>query len=111
GGDADGQSADKANDKPKVRNLFLSDGNRRIDFVLAWTTEINKKTETAKQARKLFEENLVKEGLQLEYDTRGTGVHFVKVHAPFDVLKRYADILKLRMPMKEVKKKKIVFSF
>lgn len=110
-GDADGQSADKSLDKPKKRNLFFKDGVRRIDFVLAWVIRPEeelrkpkevKQAEEAKEARRIFEENLVKEGLHLEYDHKGPERHFVKVHAPFDVLKRYADILKLRMPMKEV---------
>lgn len=29
-------------------------------------------------------------------------LHFVKIHAPLEVLRRYSEILKLRMPMKEV---------
>ncbi|XP_013082997.1 anoctamin-1-like isoform X3 [Biomphalaria glabrata] len=104
-GDVDGQTANSTQDKPKLetdlRNLFFDDGKRRIDFILAWTID-HKRPETARQARQVFEENLIKEGLELEYDTRGRDVNFVKVHAPFDVLKRYADILKLRMPMKMI---------
>ena len=30
-----------------------------------------------------------------------TGLHFVKIFAPTEVLKRYAEILKLRLPMKK----------
>ncbi|XP_012941487.1 anoctamin-4 [Aplysia californica] len=105
-GDADGQMADKTMDKPKdddvyKRNLFFKDGTRRIDFILSWSTEVTKKSAQAIQARKIFEENLQKEGLQLEYDLSGKETQFVKVHAPFEVLRRYADILKMRMPMKE----------
>ena len=33
---------------------------------------------------------------------RGDEIHFAKVHAPYKVLRRYADILKFRLPMKEV---------
>ena len=33
---------------------------------------------------------------------RDKEVHFAKIHAPIEVLKRYADILKIRMPMREV---------
>ena len=29
---------------------------------------------------------------------------FVKIHAPIDVLKQYAELMKMRLPMKEVKK-------
>lgn len=39
----------------------------------------------------------------MEYvDTEGVSLHFIKVHAPDEVLRRYAEILKLRMPMKMV---------
>ncbi|GFR86477.1 anoctamin, partial [Elysia marginata] len=125
-GDADGQTSDKANEKPKVedhevvsmalpteemgesedevRNLKFKDGVRRIDFVLAWSVEEDKnekKIEQAKEARRIFEENLMKEGLEIEKDERGNETHFAKIHAPIEVLKRYADILKIRMPMRE----------
>ena len=53
--------------------------------------------------RQIFESNLEKEGLQIEYvDTPGVTLHFIKLHAPDEVLRRYAEILKLRMPMKLV---------
>ncbi|KAK3782661.1 hypothetical protein RRG08_037665 [Elysia crispata] len=103
-GDADGQAADKTNDKPKKRNLQFKDGRRRIDFVLAWSVKSDKSEkgkEHAREARRIFEENLVKEGLQIEKDERGAETHFAKIHAPIAVLKRYADILKIRMPMRE----------
>lgn len=32
----------------------------------------------------------------------GEEVHFLKVHAPYEVLTRYAEILKVRMPVKKV---------
>lgn len=44
-----------------------------------------------------------KEGLELEYEQVETnGLHFIKIHAPKTVLRRYAEILKLRLPMKEL---------
>lgn len=30
------------------------------------------------------------------------GLHFIKIHAPKEVLRRYAEILKLRLPMKQL---------
>jgi len=46
---------------------------------------------------------LEKEGLQLEYEqVEPNGLHFIKIHAPKEVLRRYAEILKLRLPMKEL---------
>lgn len=44
-----------------------------------------------------------KEGLELEYElAEPSGLHFIKIHAPREVLRRYAEILKLRLPMKEL---------
>lgn len=44
-----------------------------------------------------------KENLQLEYEqAEPNGLHFIKIHAPREVLRRYAEILKLRLPMKEL---------
>ncbi|KAK7494503.1 hypothetical protein BaRGS_00014156 [Batillaria attramentaria] len=99
--DADGQAVDPTRAKPKVRNMYFEDGVRRIDFILAWSIKPSKKQEQAEKARQLFEENLRVEGLKLEYDRRGDEIHFAKVHAPYEVLRRYADILKIRLPMKE----------
>ena len=31
-------------------------------------------------------------------------IHYLKVHAPYEVLTRYAEILKVRMPVKKVSK-------
>ncbi|XP_046373983.1 anoctamin-1-like isoform X3 [Haliotis rufescens] len=111
--DADGQSADPTRQRPKfssveslpsdgssVRNMFFQDGDRKIDFVLAWKVKVKKQQE-AEEARMIFETNLRDEGLELEYDKRNGETHFMKVHAPYKVLERYADILKIRMPMKE----------
>lgn len=62
-------------------------------------------SELADSKRYIFESNLEKEGLQIEYvDTPGVSLHFIKLHAPDEVLRRYAEILKLRMPMKKVHK-------
>jgi anoctamin-1 len=42
-------------------------------------------------------------GLELEYEKREpNGLNFIKVHATLEVLRRYSEILKLRMPMREV---------
>lgn len=46
--------------------------------------------------------NLREEGLHLEYteDIGGTGYVFIKIYAPWNVLTRYAEIMKLKMPMR-----------
>ena len=51
----------------------------------------------------VFEANLIKEGLELEHEPpMSNGLVFIKIHAPQTVLRCYAEILKLRMPMREV---------
>lgn len=83
-------------------SLFFADGERSIDFVIVW-----QKVDDAVQEdlnctkRAIFEDNLVNEGLELERESVEQ-LHFTKIHTPIEVLRRYAEILKLRMPMKEV---------
>jgi anoctamin-1 len=104
-----------------VPTIYFTDGMRSVDFILVWDafTEDAVKPE-AQEKRKIFEANLAKEGLELEYvPQESNGLNFVKVsftygvlflifttkfqiHAPQEVLRRYGEILKLRMPMREV---------
>ncbi|WAR07832.1 ANO1-like protein [Mya arenaria] len=81
-----------------------SDGEKRVDYVLVWEVpeKEDEKSARAQSARENFEKNLVEEGLQLEYDNESEeNVKFVKVHAPYEVLTRYAEILKIKMKMKK----------
>lgn len=105
----------------KNNSLFFEDGVRSVDFVLAWKKlvpsndssksdalrhkeldEIEKKEGERTEKREVFEENLINEGLELERTVVDEEINFVKIHAPLEVLRRYAEILKLRLPMKEV---------
>ncbi|KAF5893465.1 anoctamin-1-like isoform X4, partial [Clarias magur] len=54
--------------------------------------------------REEFETNLREMGLELERDedTKTPGVGFVKIHAPWHVLCREAEFMKLKMPTKKV---------
>ncbi|XP_069077999.1 anoctamin-1 isoform X1 [Pleurodeles waltl] len=54
--------------------------------------------------REEFEGNLLETGLELEKDeeTKLHGVGFVKIHAPWNVLCREAEFMKLKMPTKKV---------
>lgn len=100
-------------------SLFFEDQIRTVDYVIAWkqlvlyerddrTTmpkdveDMKRKEENRSEKRETFEENLILEGLELERCVVDDEIHFVKIHAPIDVLRRYAEILKLRLPMKEV---------
>lgn len=64
------------------QKIFFNDGIRSVDFVLVWdgfdedsmTPEIHVK-------RQIFENNLMKEGLEIEYEPQEqNGLNFVKVN-------------------------------
>ncbi|XP_008308325.1 anoctamin-5-like isoform X2 [Cynoglossus semilaevis] len=83
--------------------VFFSDGVRRIDFVLSYVDD--KDGEKKQERRKEFEANLEKIGLQLETDDKSESkdqkTYFLKIHAPWDVLAHYADVLKIKVPFKK----------
>ncbi|PSN51328.1 hypothetical protein C0J52_15727, partial [Blattella germanica] len=85
-------------------SLFFNDEERSVDFVLVWDSNKEQSvTESAKQQRKFFEMNLEHEGLELEYEEEEkNGLNFIKIHVPLDVLRRYSEFLKLRMPIREL---------
>uniref|UniRef100_A0A2K6G389 Anoctamin n=1 Tax=Propithecus coquereli TaxID=379532 RepID=A0A2K6G389_PROCO len=57
------------------------------------------------ERRKEFEQNLIKTGLELETedkrDSEDGRTYFVKIHAPWEVLVTYAEVLGMKMPIKE----------
>ncbi|XP_055925697.1 anoctamin-5-like isoform X1 [Argiope bruennichi] len=82
--------------------VFFDDHVRRIDFVLVYSIEPADNGEHHVTARKIFENNLKAEGLELEHVYQAeTGLVYVKIHAPWEILSRYGEILKFKMPMKE----------
>ncbi|NWT03483.1 ANO6 protein, partial [Mionectes macconnelli] len=92
-------------DKPD--SLFFSDGQRRIDFVLVYEDESKKITHKRsdrrkhKRKRQVYESNLINSGLQLEA-TRSVldeKLIFVKVHAPWEVLCTYAEVMHIKLPL------------
>lgn len=78
----------------------FADGQRTVDFVLAYAS--NDPHPRNVDRRRVFEANLEHEGLQLERE-QTQHIHFVKIHAPQEVLCRYCEILKMRMPIKRVR--------
>lgn len=97
------------------QSLFFDDGKRSVDYVLVWKqlilsddtnhADASKAKDLERmrmKKREVFEENLLAEGLELESYVIDDEIHFIKLHAPLEVLRRYAEILKLRLPMKEV---------
>lgn len=60
----------------------------------------NDLNEANSKKREIFEYNLQAEGLELEVE-KTQKIHFVKIHAPKEVLCRYCEILKVKMPIKK----------
>ncbi|KAB7498085.1 Anoctamin-1, partial [Armadillidium nasatum] len=85
-------------------HLYFSDGIRSIDFVLVYRENSSHElAESFKTKRAIFHKNLIEEGVEIEEDgIEDVPLKFVKLHAPFEVCTRYAEILKLRMPMKKI---------
>ncbi|XP_075226134.1 anoctamin-1-like isoform X3 [Lycorma delicatula] len=81
--------------------LHFRDGIRSIDYVLVWDSEQGSNILDLELKRKIFETNLLAEGLELEYETIEGGLNFIKIHASLEFLRKYCEILKFRMPMRE----------
>jgi len=111
--------------KAAVETLHFWDGVRRIDMVLAYkdpeveneiyedSTSVDtlnedespdEKEEKRKHEREVFEKNLVEAGLELELEpSQRSGdkrTNFLKISAPWKLLTKYAEVLKLKMPIK-----------
>uniref|UniRef100_A0A8C2FJ42 Anoctamin n=1 Tax=Cyprinus carpio TaxID=7962 RepID=A0A8C2FJ42_CYPCA len=54
--------------------------------------------------REEFERRLQEEGLEIEHDKEMRTVRFTRLHVPWSVLSREAELLKIRVPTKKVKK-------
>ncbi|KAK9870211.1 hypothetical protein WA026_006295 [Henosepilachna vigintioctopunctata] len=76
-----------------------------VDYVLAYEEVTKAGNKHFEEKRKTFEFNLLQAGLLLERDETQT-VHFVKIHAPKPVLCQYAELLKLRLPLKLTEREK-----
>uniref|UniRef100_A0A131YHW3 Anoctamin n=1 Tax=Rhipicephalus appendiculatus TaxID=34631 RepID=A0A131YHW3_RHIAP len=76
--------------------VYLSGSRRKVDFVLAYSPAKHQ------AIRDIFEEELSKAGLVLEHVPQNpSGLCFVKIHAPWEVLSCFAEIMRLKMPVKE----------
>uniref|UniRef100_A0A8B9HQX1 Anoctamin n=1 Tax=Astyanax mexicanus TaxID=7994 RepID=A0A8B9HQX1_ASTMX len=82
-------------------SVYFRDGKRRIDFVLSYVED---KEDRKQERRKLYEENMQKAGLELELEDKTESedgkTYFLKIHAPWEVLATYADVLKIKVPFK-----------
>ncbi|XP_053682465.1 anoctamin-5 [Sabethes cyaneus] len=78
----------------------FQDGNRVVDFILAFNGQ--NQSEVAARKRATFQQNLIAEGLEIELET-SQRIHFVKIHVPREVVSRYCEIMKMRMPIVKLK--------
>ncbi|XP_023244977.1 anoctamin-4 [Copidosoma floridanum] len=100
-------SKDDADDfPPEADTLFFRDGRRRIDMVLVYRLE-SEGVMTEQEARKIeqrrvFEQNLLKEGLQLELEPKESSydgkTYFMKLHIPWKVKVQYAEVMNIKLP-------------
>ncbi|XP_028809715.1 anoctamin-4 isoform X2 [Denticeps clupeoides] len=83
--------------RSRSSGLCFSDGKCRIDYVLVY-----RKSSPQSEKREVFERNIRAEGLQMEKESSITSsdVIFVKLHAPWEVLCRYAELMSVRMPFR-----------
>ncbi|KAF7228888.1 anoctamin-4 isoform X1 [Nothobranchius furzeri] len=83
--------------KSKSIKLCFSDGKSRIDYILVY-----RKSSSQSEKREVFERNIRAEGLHMEKEASLTNsdVIFLKLHAPWDVLCRYAELMNIRMPFR-----------
>lgn len=91
--------------------LYFRDGHRRIDMVLVYQEE-NEGVMTEMEAhrreqRRVFQQNLLKEGLQLELEPKENSfdgkTYFLKLHIPWKIKVQYAEVMNLKLPTKRFK--------
>ncbi|KAM8923376.1 anoctamin-5 isoform 1-T1 [Lycaon pictus] len=92
-------------DEQSKDSIFFRDGIRQIDFVLSYVDDMKKEADFKAERRKEFEQNLRKTGLELEVEDKRNSedgrTYFVKIHAPWEVLVTYAEVLGIKMPIQE----------
>ncbi|XP_044311230.1 anoctamin-4 [Varanus komodoensis] len=84
-------------EKNKSRGLYFRDGKCRIDYILVY-----RKSNSQAEKREVFERNIRAEGLQMEKESSlsNSDIIFVKLHAPWEVLGKYAELMNVRMPFR-----------
>ncbi|MGH0117212.1 UNVERIFIED_CONTAM: hypothetical protein FKN15_046133 [Acipenser sinensis] len=92
---------DGVKETSKLSGLFFRDGKCRIDYIVVY-----KKSSPQTEKREVFERNIRAEGLQMEKESSITNsdIIFLKLHAPWEVLCRYAELMNIRMPFRMEKR-------
>ncbi|XP_071573980.1 anoctamin-4 isoform X2 [Temnothorax nylanderi] len=89
--------------------LYFRDGQRRIDIVLVYQEEnegvMTELEARRREQRRVFQQNLLKEGLQLELEPKESSfdgkTYFLKLHIPWKIKVQYAEIMSLKLPTKK----------
>ncbi|XP_072017644.1 anoctamin-4-like isoform X2 [Amphiura filiformis] len=95
------------------KDQFLSDGQRRINYIIAYNTakEDEEDTIVRRKERWEFLENLKGKGLELEPELQqveeleeieneaGGKTIFIKIHVPWDTMLHFAEVLKFKKPV------------
>ncbi|XP_070802925.1 anoctamin-4 [Pituophis catenifer annectens] len=84
-------------EKNKSSGLYFRDGKCRIDYILVY-----RKSNLQAEKREVFERNIRAEGLQMEKESSlsNSDIIFVKLHAPWEVLGKFAELMNVRMPFR-----------
>ncbi|XP_050452769.1 anoctamin-4 isoform X3 [Cataglyphis hispanica] len=91
--------------------LYFRDGHRRIDMVLVYQEEnegvMTEIEARRREQRRVFQQNLLKEGLQLELEPKENSfdgkTYFLKLHIPWKIKVQYAEVMGLKLPTKRFK--------
>ncbi|XP_053113066.1 anoctamin-4 isoform X2 [Hemicordylus capensis] len=88
---------ERLSEKNKSSGLYFRDGKCRIDYILVY-----RKSNPQTEKREVFERNIRAEGLQMEKESSlsNSDIIFVKLHAPWEVLGKYAEVMNVRMPFR-----------
>ncbi|XP_050090305.1 anoctamin-5 [Anopheles aquasalis] len=89
-------------------SLMFRDGRRKIDMILCYEEDdqgvMTEEEALKRHQRKLFHENLVREGLEIEVEDKAQAfdgkTYFVKIHIPWRTESRYAEVMNLKLPVK-----------
>uniref|UniRef100_A0A8B9IRS7 Anoctamin n=1 Tax=Amazona collaria TaxID=241587 RepID=A0A8B9IRS7_9PSIT len=112
--------------KTSPSGMHFRDSKRKVDYVLAYHYRkrlaqhppgvgplgmevielgpLDAVEEEKRLQREEYERNLVEAGLEIEKDpeNKSQGLSFVRIHAPWQVLTREAELLKIKMPTKKM---------
>lgn len=93
-----------------AESLMFRDGRRKIDMVICYEEEnegvMTELEAKRREIRKTFQENLIKDGLELEVEDKFQSFdeksYFIKIHLPWRSEIRYAEVLNLKLPVKRL---------